>query len=109
MINKWEKLNYLVPEPQCRMKTIDGELQITEWKDERPQPSDAEIDAVSDEKTEEKILDDEAEGVFSFDKMAKLQFEVYLKQENRIRILEGKDPLTRGQFTTGLKDLYKAL
>jgi hypothetical protein len=91
------------------MRTIDGELRILEWTDERQQPSDEEIDAVSDQDAEDKILDTEAEQVFSFGKMAKLQFEVYLKQENRIRILEGKDPLTRGQFTTGLKDLYKAL
>lgn len=40
----WRKLNHLVPEPQCR--TDEG--IITEWKDSRPQPSQAEIDAVSE-------------------------------------------------------------
>jgi len=39
----WRKLNFLVPEPQCR--TEDG--VITEWTDARPQPTQTEIDAVN--------------------------------------------------------------
>lgn len=49
MVNRWQKLNYLVLEPQCRMKEDkDGVLQIVEgsWADARPQPTDVEIDAV---------------------------------------------------------------
>lgn len=38
----WLKLNELVPEPQCSTR---GD-EITEWHDDRPQPSQAEIDAV---------------------------------------------------------------
>ena len=40
----WKKLNFLVPEPLCR--THDG--VVTEWSDPRPQPTQAEIDAVTE-------------------------------------------------------------
>lgn len=39
----WRKLNYLVPEPQCR--TEEG--VVTEWTDSRRQPTQAQIDAVN--------------------------------------------------------------
>ena len=40
----WEKLNFLVPNPQC--ETVEG--VVTRWFDSRPEPPQAAIDAVTE-------------------------------------------------------------
>lgn len=52
----WRKLNYLVPEPLCRTRGN----RITEWTDARPQPTDAEINAVDIADVEAAELDTRA-------------------------------------------------
>jgi len=55
-VSRWQKLNHLVPGPKCSMEEDDqGELQITEWKDARPRPTDIVIDSV----TEAEVNDSE--------------------------------------------------
>ena len=48
----WEKLNVLVPEPDC--DTDDG--VITVWRDARPQPTQAAIDAVTQTQVDDQEL-----------------------------------------------------
>jgi hypothetical protein len=60
----WRKLNYLVPDPQCRTK----EGVITEWTDARPQPTQAEIDAVSMSDVNDKEKADRKEDKAKTDK-----------------------------------------
>ena len=43
MSSFWEKLNHLVPEPNCKTRGN----KIIEWNDERPQPSNSAINAVT--------------------------------------------------------------
>jgi hypothetical protein len=109
MVSRWAKLNYLVPEPQCSMKEIDGTLQITEWKDQRPQPSDSEIDNVTTEQAISQIEDDEAINSLYSRKFNNVLLEVVLGLENRVRTLEGSNTITQTEFITYLKDLYKSI
>lgn len=62
MASFWQKLNYLLSEPQCRTRGN----QIIEWTDSRSQPADAQINAVTDqqaaqalENVDEQFIDDE--------------------------------------------------
>ncbi len=57
MSSLWEKLNYLVPEPQCRTRGNE----ITEWTDSRAQPTDAELNAVQQSDIRERRKDNDAE------------------------------------------------
>ncbi len=108
MVSRWQKLNYLVPDPRCRMGTDGaGKLQIVEWKDERAQPSDADIDNVSEEDAEAQFLDEELVAELYATKFNKVLIEVIFSLENRLRILEGENSVTREQIVTHLKDLYK--
>jgi hypothetical protein len=63
-VSLWRKLNYLVPEPQCHTK----EDQIIEWTDARPQPTQAEIDAVSMSDVNDAEKDARKEGKAKTDK-----------------------------------------
>ncbi len=53
MASFWQKLNHLIPEPQCRTK--GG--RITAWTDTRLQPSDAAINAVSHDDAMNSLID----------------------------------------------------
>jgi len=109
-LSRWKKLNHLVPEPKCMMWEDDNrELQIIEWKDVRQRPSDAQIDAVTEQEVNEGEKDKEVESVVSGDKHKKFILEICLAQENRIRALEGSPALTKAQYRKDLKDLYKGL
>lgn len=61
----WQKLNHLVPEPDCSTR---GE-EITEWRDVRPQPTNVTINAVSqtavDARIATEVFDKEVEGFSS--------------------------------------------
>ena len=107
MVSRWQKLNYLIPEPQCNMKGIGGILHIVNWKDERTQPTDSEIDGVTDEQVEAQELDDEAVGQLSSNKVNQVLLEIILGLENRVRTLEGGKGMTQTEFVAYLKDLYK--
>lgn len=110
MTSRWKKLNYLVPGPKCRMnEDANGDLQITTWADSRPQPTDSDINAVADQDIVSSELDTEAEQAVKSDKVKRLVFEINFDQENRIRVLEGKTIVTKNQYKTVLKNLYKSL
>lgn len=78
--------------------------KITEWNDPRPQPTYDEIEAVADELVAEQE-EMEKEDNFSIDaallKLAKATF----RQENRLRVLEGKTEITFRQFVKAVKAL----
>ncbi len=57
MSSLWEKLNYLVPMPQCRTR---GD-EVTEWMDSRAQPTDVELNAVQSTDIQERKKDSDAE------------------------------------------------
>ncbi len=57
MSSLWEKINYLVPDPQCRTR---GDT-VTEWNDSRAQPTDAELNAVKQSDIRERRKDSDAE------------------------------------------------
>ncbi len=56
MSSIWEKLNYLVPEPQCRTRGNE----IIEWSDSRAQPTDVELNAVKQSDIRERRKDSDA-------------------------------------------------
>jgi hypothetical protein len=96
----WKKLNYLVPEPQCR--TESG--IVTEWRDARPQPSQGEIDAVTDA----QVLDQEAETQLDNDSYPDITIQTLKGMHlmfNKIRVLEGKSTVTRRVFRETIKNL----
>ncbi len=107
--NRWQKLNYLVTEPKCRMKTIDGELQIVEWKDPRPQPTNAEIDVVSDTLAQEKVNRASATNDIQGAGFNKVFMDKLFELENRVRIIEGGQPITQPEFIDGLVNSHLAL
>lgn len=108
--NRWQKLNYLIPEPQCRMdEDTNGILQITEWTDARSQPTNTQIDAVLDQDVSDGTLDKEAVDAIESDKVKRLLFELNLDQENRLRVLEGSGSITKTQYKDVLIIRYKAL
>lgn len=105
MANFWQKLNYLVPEPQCRTKNN----QIIEWTDSRVQPTDAEINVITDGQVEDSELDKEANGALENEKVKRLLFEINFEQENRMRVLESRPTITKAQYKTATVTLYKTL
>ncbi len=56
MSSLWQKINYLVPDPQCRTRGNE----ITEWSDSRAQPTDAELNAVQQSDIRESEKDSDA-------------------------------------------------
>ena len=50
MSTLWQRLNVLVPEPQCR--TFSNDYSRIEWNDARPKPTEAEINAVTQEQVD---------------------------------------------------------
>lgn len=111
MATRWQKLNYLIPEPQCRMKEdVQGILQIIEWEDARPQPTDVDIDAVTEQDVIDSELDNEAQIETSgASKKDKLLFEINYDQEERLRVLEGAGTITKQQYKDALVAQYKTL
>jgi hypothetical protein len=93
------KLEYLVPNPQCTI--VDGE--VIDWFDQRPQPTQEELDAVSTPEIDAVIEQEENELSFkgALVKLAKATW----NQENRIRVLEGKPEVTLRQFIQAVKGL----
>ena len=43
----WARLNVLLPEPQCR--TFGDEYDLVVWDDERSQPTESELESVTQE------------------------------------------------------------
>jgi len=96
----WRKLNHLVPEPDC--DTDDN--AITEWRDARPQPTDAEINAVNLSAVQAKEDNDKEErGEFQG---AIIQITKALRLiVNKQRVADGKTPLTMKQYIKALRAL----
>ena len=96
----WRKLNYLVPDPDCDTK--GG--AITEWRDARPQPTDAEIAAVSIADVEQREQE-ENEDNFRVEDHAKILARVAWNHENRIRVIEGRPEIAFRQFVRAVKNI----
>ncbi len=105
MATKWQKLNFLIPGPQCRTK---GDL-IFDWIDVRPQPTQIELDAVTDQEVIDSELDTEAGNQVEASNFNRLLFEIHFDAENRVRALEGKSLVTKLQYKTAVKNIYKGL
>lgn len=105
VMDKVRKILYLVPNAVFR----NYNDEIVEWLDQRPQPTQAQIDAVTEQQVLYSEMDKEANGVVSIDKKDRLFFEINFDQENRIRVLEGKSKITKQQYKDALIDLYKTL
>ena len=95
----WEKLNVLVPEPDC--DTDDG--VITAWRDARPQPTQAAIDAVT-----QTQVDDQ--GLVTFRELAKkapdiLDSHLGVQARALIDLLNRRDNF----LTNRIKELQDAL
>ncbi len=105
MISRWQKLNHLIPEPQCRMKEDDeGILQIVEgtWKDARPQPTNTEIDAVDDSVVEMAEADKTKDNLFETPiiKALALTMKYYL---NELRALQSLPEITNQEAKDKVK------
>lgn len=88
-INRWHRLNYLIPNPLCRMKEDKNRvLQIVEgsWKDERPQPTDEEIDAVAEQVVVDSEVDTLKDSKFNQDiiKAVVLAMKDYLNESRTL-------------------------
>ncbi len=100
----WAKLNHLLPEPQCSTRTENGVFTISNWKDPRPQPTMAEIDAVTDADVDadiEKLEEDN----FNWDGIMQTIAKAFHNHENRLRALEGKQPINLRQVVKALRKL----
>jgi hypothetical protein len=103
-VDKLRKILYLVPD--AVFENFEGE--ITTWLDERVQPTEEQIAAVTDQ------MVTDAEGSASVDKtlaemspVNTVQFELNFDQENRLRALESKASMTRTAYKAKLKTLYE--
>jgi hypothetical protein len=100
----WRKLNYLVPEPQCR--TRDG--AILEWSDARPQPTDTEINAIdiADVDAADAAAQEASElANFNHEGVLLTIAKGFHELENRVRVLEGRPAVTLQQVIQALKAL----
>lgn len=104
-ISKVRKILYLVPNAVFR----NYEDKVIEWLDQRPQPTQAEINAVTDQMVVDSEEDSEVTKTVGIDKKDKLLFEINFDQENRIRVLEGKSVITKAQYRNAVKNVYKGL
>lgn len=102
MTNRWQKLNFLIPDPQCTMKEIAGVLQIINWNDGRPQPTDAAIDAVTDQ----EVIDSESatNKTNEFNKQPGKAIALFVKDElNVLRALHSLPALTNNDIKTKIE------
>lgn len=88
----------------------DGQgVKISYWNDAKlgTKPSLADLDLIDDIAADVAALDREAENVIDVNKKDRLLFEINFEQENRIRVLEGKAAITKEQYKTAIKEIYK--
>lgn len=104
-VGKVRKILHLVPDAIF----INYEDEVVDWLDARPQPSQAELDIVTDAEVLESELDKEAVNQIETKKFNRFLFEIHFNQENRVRVLEGKIAITKQQYKDALIALYKAL
>ena len=107
IINRlWQKINYLVPEPDCVTRNEDYDQ--VEWSDARPIPTQAQIEAVTDNDLRTGEDDREADTQV-VTKINRLIFNELIALDDRVRILEGQPPIVRLNYMNQLKVKYKAL
>ena len=102
----WERINYLVPEPQCR--TFDHDYDKIDWKDSRAKPTIQELESLTD-----KQLNDSEKETDSRNKMEspenKFLTKLLFDMENRLRSLEGNSPISKDNFKKELISKLKGL
>jgi hypothetical protein len=102
MISFWQRLNHLVPDPLCRTRGN----RIVEWTDPRPQPTDADIAAVTDADVQAAIDDALLDRLEAGDVDVLLIIaKAFHNHENRIRALEGSPAVTLRQVIAALRAL----
>ena len=99
------KVLYLVPDAIC--ENFEG--KVTKWLDARPRPTQAQLDEISDQDIADNDRDIEADNALQSDKVKRLIFELNFDKENRLRVLEGASTVTKTQYKTAIKNLYKSL
>lgn len=104
-VGKVRKILYLVPDAIFR----NYEDEVVEWLDPRPQPSQSEIDAVTDQNVIDSELETEANKSIDVSKKDRLLFEINFDQENRMRVLEGKPVITKQVYKDALIAQYITL
>ncbi len=109
-VGETRKILHLVPDAIFK-NSLDNEdgVIVEKWLDPRPQPTQAEIAAVTDQEVIDSELDIETSRVVGVSKRDRLLFEINFNQENRVRSLEGLSLITRAQYKTAIKKLYKTL
>lgn len=81
---------------------------IKVWNLPQPKPTGAQLQAAESAALESEV-DREVNDAIEGDKIKKLLFKINLDQENRLRVLEGKQEITKAQYKTALRKLYKTL
>ena len=106
-VGNLRKTLFLVPDADYKY----SEEGIEEWYDTRPQPTQAELDVVTDQEVIDSEADTKSSQVIDAvkNKFHRLLFEINFKLENRVRVLEGNDTITKGQYKKAVKNLYKTL
>jgi hypothetical protein len=110
-MNLYEKINFLVQQPKydCRTQSPNPTYSDIEWKDQRSMPTEAEVNAVTDEQISAALKDTENTNLIQNDKLAKLLFEIAFDQENRLRTQAGQPTITRAQYRNGILALWRNL
>jgi hypothetical protein len=104
-MEKIRKILYLVPDAIFR----NYNDEVVEWLDARSQPTQAQINAVTDQQVLDSEADNDADNALSRSRKDKLIFEINFDIENRLRVLEGKSAVTKPQYKTALINQYKGL
>ncbi len=104
-VGKVRKILFLIPDAIFR----NFEDEVVEWLDQRPEPTQAQIDLVTDQQVIANELDTEANNTMTVTKKDRLIFEINYQQENRLRALEGKAALSKVVYKSALNTLYKTL
>lgn len=101
----WQKLDVLVPEPKCDTRNN----RIVRWYDNRQQPTDAAINAVTQQQLDDRKKDRDADNNVNASKVERLMFEIHFDMENRMRVLESRPAVTKQQYLTAIKNIFKGL
>jgi hypothetical protein len=98
----WERINFLVPAPQCR--TFGDDYDLVEWTDARAKPTVSQLLGVADQDLVDKRANDNA-GNFAD---VKKSFVAVLE----ITYAFAKNPslyATLAEYKTAVRDRYKVL
>lgn len=101
-VEKVRKILYLVPDAIFR----NYNDEIVEWLDPRTEPTQTQIDAITDQQVIDSELEEEATKSLEVARKDRLIFEINYDQESRARVLESRPTITKQQYKDALIAQY---